>query len=266
MSNIAVRAVEKLTSVLPPGLASRIDLLRPDLAKGFGPFNGQERRQAILGSLFDSYQFDLVIEAGTYRGTTTEYLRNLTSAPIITIEVSGRYYEYSIRRLSGRSGIEVVHGNSPAVIRHIANRPKHDRRAKVFAYLDAHWDVNLPLRWEILELLSGWDSICIVVDDFRVPGDLGYGYDDYGPGLALDVTLLAGLPLTGVALFFPQVPSVDETGHRRGWAVLGRGPDLVDQLSRTVGLVIADRWSGVEGSLVEERDGYPSRRALMAPE
>ena len=160
----------------------------------------------------------------------------------------------------------MIHGDSPAVIRRIANRTTHDRRATVFAYLDAHGPLKLPLRWELLELLSGWDCICIVVDDFQVPGDLGYKYGDYGPGLALDVGLLAGLPLSDVALFFPQVLSVDETGHRRGWAVLARGSDVVDQLARTVGLVAAGQWSSAAGSFVGERNGCPSRRAREAPE
>lgn len=237
--NLAGRAIEKFTSVLPPRMAARIDLLRPELAKGFGPFNSQKCRQAILRSLLRSYPFDLVIEAGTYRGTTTEYLRELTSATIITIEASERYYEYSRRRLSGLSDVQVIHGDSASAIRRVATQPTHNRETKVFAYLDAHWGLSLPVRWEILELLSGWDNVCVIIDDFKVPDDPGYAYDDYGPGLALDRELLAGLPLAGVSLFFPRIPSAKETGHRRGWVVLGRGTELVSQLSRTEGLAIA---------------------------
>ncbi len=244
MGNLAGRAIEKATSLLPPRIAARIDLLRPSLAKGFGPFNDQEYRRAILRSVLHSYRFDLVIETGTYRGTTTEHLRKLTRAPIITIEVSKRYYEYARRRLTGLPDVRVIHGDSPAEIRQVAALPTHDRQAKVFAYLDAHWGPSLPTRWEILELLSGWDSACIVVDDFKVPNDPGYGYDDYGPGLALDLALLSGLPLDGASVFFPRIPSAEETGRRRGWVVLGRGPELVEQLSRTDGLALADQWTG----------------------
>jgi hypothetical protein len=246
--------MEKLTSVLPPRIAARIDLLRPGLKEGFGAFNGQERREAILGSVMQSYPFDLVIETGTYRGTTTERIRMLTSAPIITIEMSKRYYAYARKRLAGLPGIRVIHGDSPAEIRRVAAWPAHDRQAKVFAYLDAHWGLSLPTRWEILELLTGWDSVCMVVDDFRVPGDAGYGYDDYGPGLVLDVALLSGLPLADTSMFLPAVPSAEETGNRRGWVVLGRGSELVNQLSKTDGLVLADRWTGPVGSSVKDPD------------
>jgi hypothetical protein len=198
------RAIEKVTSVLPPRIGARIDQLRPDIAKGFGPFDGQDHRQAILASIKRSYPFDLVIETGTFRGTTTQLLRTWTTAPIITIEVSGRYYEYSRRRSSGIAGIELIHGDSPTEIRRVAARPTHETTARVFAYLDAHWGLSLPTRWEILELLSSWESLCIVVDDFKVPGDPGYAYDDDGPGMALEVALLEGLPLARVSMFFRE--------------------------------------------------------------
>jgi hypothetical protein len=252
--SLARRAIKKVSNVIPPRLAARIDLLDPAIAKGFGPFNGQETRQAIVGSVLHSYPFDLVIETGTYRGTTTEHLRKLTTAPIITIEVSTRYYEYARRRLSGLPDVRWIHGDSPSEIRRVAAWPTHDRQANVFAYLDAHWGLNLPIRWELLELLSGWDSVCAVIDDFKVPGDPGYGYDDYGSGHALDLAQLSGLPLEGVSLFFPQVPSDEETGHRRGWVVLGRGRELVEQLSRTDGLALADRSIGAAVSSVGEPD------------
>jgi len=53
--------------------------------------------------------FELVIETGTYRGTATEFLRGLTQAPIVTIEV-----------------------------------------------VDSH--TRLPLRWEVLEVMSGFEQ------------------------------------------------------------------------------------------------------------
>ena len=201
-----------------------------------------------------SFPFDLIIETGTYRGTTTERLREMTTAPIVTIEVWKRNHEYARRRLSGLSDIRVVHGDSPTEIRRLAASPTHDRGTKVFAYLDAHWELSLPTRYEILELVSAWDSVCAVVDDFRVPSDPGYAYDDYGPGMVVDQTLLSGLPLAGVSLFFPNAPSSEETGHRRGWAILGKGQQLVDTLSRTKGLVLADQWKGTATSLAGQPD------------
>jgi hypothetical protein len=91
-----------------------------------------------------------------------------------------------------------------------------------------------------LELLSGWETVCILIDDFNVPGDEGYAYDDYGQGFALDVRLLSGLPLEDVFLFFPRISSVEETGRRRGWVVLARGRDLVDKLLKLEELTVRE--------------------------
>jgi hypothetical protein len=53
--------------------------------------------------------------------------------------------------------------------------------------------------------------------------DEGYGFDDYGPGRRLDLSLLAGLDPVGARLFFPVLPSAEESGARRGCAVIGVG-------------------------------------------
>lgn len=253
VSDLAARVVEKVTSVLPPRIAARVDWLRPSLARGFGPFNGQERREAIVRSLLEALPIDLVIETGTYRGTTTELLHEITKARILTIESSRRYYEYSRRRLAISPRVRAIYGDSVREIRRIASSPGHDPSARVFAYLDAHWGSILPARYEILELLSGWDEFCAVIDDFKVPGDPGYVFAEYGPGAVLDSTLFEGLPLAGVSCFYPSVTSADESGHRCGWVVLARGPELVEQLARTDGLALADQWTGTVVSSDAER-------------
>lgn len=223
-------------ALVPPVVAAWLDLRRPSVTAGLRPFNGQERREAVIRTLLTAVTFDLIIETGTHRGTTTERLRDIVQVPIVTIEISRRYHEYSRRRLAGLPAVTVVLGDSASQIRRLAASSGHDRAARVFAYLDAHWRSDLPVRYEILELLSGWDSFCAVIDDFKVPGDPGYGFDDYGPGAVLDATLFEGLPLADVSLFYPSVPSADETGDRRGWVVLGRGPEIERELRRHDGL------------------------------
>jgi predicted O-methyltransferase YrrM len=129
--------------------------MRPDVAAGFGPLNGQEIRQSVLEALMRAFRFDLIIETGTYRGTTTEWLRARSTAPMVTIEISQRFYEYARRRLAQVPDVRVVLGESSAEIRRLAASPTHDREATVFAYLDAHWGSTLPVRCELLELLTG---------------------------------------------------------------------------------------------------------------
>ena len=59
-----------------------------------------------------------------------------------------------------------------------------------------------------------------MIDDFKVPNDPGYIYDNYGPERALTETILPEEPLRGWTVFYPAVPSNEETGARRGSCVL----------------------------------------------
>lgn len=48
---------------------------------GFGPLNGQERRRELLHAIAAVMTFDLVVETGTFRGTSTGYLKDDFAVP-----------------------------------------------------------------------------------------------------------------------------------------------------------------------------------------
>ena len=58
-------------------------------------------------------------------------------------------------------------------------------------YLDAHWNDHLPLREEVELALKHFAKAVLIIDDFAVPDDPGYAFDDYGPGKALTLDYLA---------------------------------------------------------------------------
>ncbi len=100
-------------------------------------------------------------------------------------------------------------------------------------YLDAHWEHDLPLWEEIDEIFSRHPSPVVMVDDFRVPTDSGFAYDNYGKGKCLSVTNLHEAVTTRPSMFFPKHASAHETGARRGCVVLAQG-DLADYTRRKV--------------------------------
>jgi hypothetical protein len=102
-------------------------------------------------------------------------------------------------------------------------------------YLDAHWGEDLPLFEEIAKIFSSCAQAIVMIDDFKVPNDDGYGYDDYGIGKALTREYIA--PLVSefqLAEFYPRTPSAAESGFRRGCVVVARNPRLIDALSRSL--------------------------------
>lgn len=204
---------------LPPAWAARVHHSVLPRHLDFGqPFNGQPKRQEIVRDLFERLDVSGVVETGTYGGRTTAYLRTLTSAPIASVEANARFHEVAKLHLRSSSGIRLDRGDSRAFLRALATDPEFPKR-RVFFYLDAHWGDDLPLAEELLTISEHFEEWVVLIDDFQVPDDPGYGYDDYGAGKALTLAYLPpGLP--DHETFFPLAASGDEALPRRGCVVL----------------------------------------------
>lgn len=223
--------VRQVAARIPPWLGGHVQRLPTWASFGYtGPFNAQRGRAAAVAAMFRAVSFAAVIETGTYRALTTLHLRRLTNAPIATIEINPRYHAYARRRLRSQTGVLPLMGDSPTVIAELAGDPAW-RVEPLFLYLDAHWLDLLPLVDELLVARRGWRDFAAVIDDFRVDGDDGYEYDDYGPGQSLDLSLLGAEELADLVVFWPSMPSAQETGARRGWVVLASPGPVADRMA-----------------------------------
>jgi hypothetical protein len=194
-----------------------------------GPFNGQAFRQRLFAELCSRVAFATIIETGTYRGTTTAYLRQSTRVPVHSFEVRPRHHGFARARLWLARGVHLHRGDSRAGIAALAvsrARP----RGSVFFYLDAHWEGDLPLREEVDLAFAHWGQAVVMIDDFAVPDDPGYGFDDYGPGKALTLAHLGPRAAPPTAIWFPACVASAETGARRGCVVLARDAELIRRI------------------------------------
>ena len=157
-----------------------------------------------------------LIETGTFLGFTTRHLASY-GPPTYTVEVSRRYRYAARSALRDLETVTMIWGDSATAMHHLAGEPAVTRP---LAYLDAHWEADVPLNAEVDCLLSNWKDVLIVIDDFHVPGAPGYGYDIYnGVPLSLDELSLPG----DVAVAYPAMAATEETGSRRGTVFLGSG-------------------------------------------
>jgi hypothetical protein len=196
----------------------------PELGVAWGgPFNGQAFRQALFKELLAALAPAALVETGTYRGTTTEFLAE-GGVPVFTIEVRPRNYGFSRARLRQRTNVTLRHGDSRKELRSLLDGPLRGLSHRpLFFYLDAHWKGELPLAAEIDLVYARCQAAIVMIDDFQVPGDAGYAYDDYGPGKALTPAYIApALAAHGLAAFYPSTPSAEESGARRGCVVLAK--------------------------------------------
>lgn len=219
------RCYDFVADRVPPVIAGWADRRRPKFRHQ--PLNGQAGRQRMVRAMTSAVIFECVVETGTFRGYTTEYLAQLTGVPVKTVEAIPRYHAYARARLRRHPLVETRLGDSRDFLRELA--ASGDAANTTLFYLDAHWQVDLPLAEELEIIIATWTSAAVIVDDFEVPGDAGYGFDDYGPGKRLTADYL-GTGSQRWSRFYPTVPSAEETGGRRGCIVMA-SPSLTETLA-----------------------------------
>ena len=188
-----------------------------------GPFNGQAGRRAIFGSLLTAIRPHLILETGTYLGSTTELFAQ-TGLPVVTVENDPRNYGFCRARLRQFRNVQLRLGDSRIMVHQALDQHRIALQARpLFAYLDAHWNADLPLAEELEIIFSVCSGAVVMIDDFQVPDDPGYQYDDYGPDKALTLGYIASVvERFDLAVSYPKLASSDESGARRGCVVLAK--------------------------------------------
>jgi hypothetical protein len=224
--------VKRALSALPDRIQGGLEYwFRPSLASGFGVLNGQRIRQSIFHRILTGIAIGQIIETGTFRGTTTEYFAK-TGIPIHSIEVSGKFWQYSKLRLRSVDNVTLYHGSSVSQLPEICRRLA-SQKSPTFVYLDAHWDDYLPLREEIEILSELLPRSVIMIDDFEVPEDGGYRFDDYGDGNRISLEYLREAKIfSPLFTYFPALSANEETGEKRGMCVATFTPEINSQLGR----------------------------------
>ena len=203
------------------------------LGRNFGsPLNGQQGRQAIVLEAVRRCAFRQIVETGTFRGASTEWFSQF-GLPVYSVEINERAAHFSGLRLRKNNLVHLATGDSAAFLRSLVREP--ERLVPTFFYLDAHWGERLPLREELEVIRANFPSAVIMVDDFAVPDDPGYGFDDYGPQKRLDIDYLSRSGVSELTPMFPRLASSQESGSRRGCVVLATS-DMLERLKGATSL------------------------------
>lgn len=198
------------------------------------PMNGQSARMEIVRQIVERGAIERVVETGTHLGSTTLWL-SAFGIPVISCELHPRRFGYARHRLRRQGHIQLHQANSVDLLQHLVSAeglPENPRARPTLFYLDAHWNDYLPLRDELRLVFGGFPRAVVLIDDFQVPGDSGYGYDDYGPGKALTLEYLRSAQTPPLTVFFPSVASRHETGRRRGCVVVTTDAELTRTLEK----------------------------------
>jgi predicted O-methyltransferase YrrM len=202
------------------------------------PMNSQVIRTEIARRLIIECKIARIVETGTFLGTTTEFFAKF-GIPVITAESNPDYAQKSAARLSKWKNVDLRAHDSIRVLQELT-RESIDRSVPTLFYLDAHWENHLPLREEAELAVMHFAKAVLLIDDFAVPDDPGYGFDDYGPNKRLTLEYLLQGNLRHLARYFPSAPSHQETGARRGCVVVTANAELMTILNQ---IPLLRRWN-----------------------
>jgi predicted O-methyltransferase YrrM len=205
-----------------------------------GAFNGQSRRQDLFDQLLRQLKIVAIVETGTFRGTSTAYMAK-TGLPVMSCELHPRYFHYASLRLADSSNVRLEQADSRRFLRQVFDQNLLPSGPSLF-YLDAHWEQDLPLWEEVRQIFARHPAPVVMVDDFRVPTDSGFAYDNYGRGRCLSVSNLCEAVTARPTIFFPNYASGEETGARRGCVVLAQA-ELADLISRGIPTLTELSWT-----------------------
>jgi hypothetical protein len=199
---------------------------------GDGAFNGLAGRKRIFEELLKKYLFSCIIETGTHVGETTGYLAMQSNLPVHSSEINQNMYSLARMRLKNVPGIHLYRSDSREFIKDLSADPELIRN-ETFFYLDAHWRKDCPLVDEIEQIASRWGKFVIMIDDFQVPGDDGYGYDRFSAFQKMNISLIRStMQKHGMRAYFPSIPSAEESVQPkpRGFVILTRDNEYADSL------------------------------------
>ena len=188
------------------------------------PMNSQSGRVGLTRQLISRCKIGRIIETGTYMGATTEFFAQF-NVPVFTAESDPENARFARARLTNCKNVDLRVGDLVRVLEEIL-RETIDRTIPTLFYLDAHWGIRIPLREEAELAIANFANAVLMIDDFAVPDDPGYGFDDYGPGRKLNIDYLLASKLPALSIFFPSTPAFREDGARRGCVVATANPAL----------------------------------------
>ncbi len=197
-----------------------------------GGFNGLAGRKRIFEELLKKYRFACILETGTHIGESTGYLAVTSKLPVYSSEINPHMYSLARMRLKNIPGIHLYRSDSREFINELSNHPEIVRKENFF-YLDAHWVGKCPLVEEIRQIASRWEKFVIMIDDFQVPGDEGYGYDRYSAFRKMNIALIRSTIMSHkLRAFFPNIPSAGKSDQPkpRGFVILTRDNEYADSM------------------------------------
>jgi hypothetical protein len=216
------------------------DLYHPHSTPPENAFNGQFSKHRIFDDLCAAFPFQAFVETGAYLGSTTQFLCR-QGKPVYAVEIDPGSYERTRTRLRNEQQVQLALGESPEFLETLT-RETLAGEDLTFFYLDAHWREHLPLREELNVIATRHPRAVVMIDDFKIEDDRGYGYDSYDGGQEIALAFLDDeLRKHAWQVFFPALLSsrdhmITDILPPRGTAVMSCDEEIARVLRQILSL------------------------------
>jgi hypothetical protein len=178
----------------------------------------------VFGAARRSRQF---VETGCNVGSSLCYLaRHFPDLPCSSCEPDDAAFRFAREQAAPMRNAQVFHEASPDFLHAMAARdPQFCQRETIF-WLDSHgYGFRWPLREEIEFITSRFSSAFIFIDDFQVPGQPQFLFDEYdGQVCGLDWIAAGFHARQDYRLVYPCYREKTSTHHPlKGWVLITFG-------------------------------------------
>lgn len=137
-------------------------------------FNGDIQLQQLFSNIINNYDFDIIIETGTHKGETTEFLCSFQKH-VISTEIVPEFHNTVKEKLKNLVNLTLLLGDSATSLESIFFAIKDK---KIIAFLDSHCFNDTVLERELELFTQLTHKPTLIIHDFYVPGT-SLGYDSW---------------------------------------------------------------------------------------
>lgn len=154
-----------------------MSLKRPDkdnMNKYNNAFNEDTILQNTFAKLVETYKPELILETGTHRGETTEFLCDF-GIPVISTEINQGFYDGTKARIGRLHNLVMLLGDSAVALEQNFSLIQDK---KILMFLDSHCLNDRVLERELVLFKRLKYKPVMVIHDFFVPNK-DFGYDSW---------------------------------------------------------------------------------------
>lgn len=142
-------------------------------------FHGDPQYQLLVDAILKHAQASDFVETGSFLGRSTAWVaQRWPQVQVHSTEINPEFFQTAQRRLSAWPNVHLQLGHSVQFITELV-QPGKLGKLPVF-FLDAHWEEDWPLPRELALIRAACPRAIIIIDDFRVPTQPLFSFDDYG--------------------------------------------------------------------------------------